>query len=73
MLLAMKTSDFHGYHDKKDECVLKSFSSSVNMLSLTDGCTGHKDREVVFSEELGLAIEKLKDGFTIKQLWEVIP
>lgn len=32
-----------------------------------------KDREPVYSEELGLAIEKLKDGFTIAGLWEVLP
>ncbi|KAF6726746.1 Bardet-Biedl syndrome 5-like protein [Oryzias melastigma] len=31
-----------------------------------------QDREAVFSEELGLAIEKLKDGFTLQGLWEVI-
>uniref|UniRef100_F7CKZ1 BBSome complex member BBS5 n=1 Tax=Monodelphis domestica TaxID=13616 RepID=F7CKZ1_MONDO len=29
-----------------------------------------QDREPVFSEELGLAIEKLKDGFTLQGLWE---
>ena len=31
------------------------------------------DREPVYSEELGLAIEKLKDGFTLQGLWEVVP
>uniref|UniRef100_A0A8C0XAL9 Bardet-Biedl syndrome 5 protein homolog n=1 Tax=Castor canadensis TaxID=51338 RepID=A0A8C0XAL9_CASCN len=31
-----------------------------------------QDREPVFSEELGLAIEKLKDGFTLRGLWEVM-
>ncbi|KAK2561305.1 Bardet-Biedl syndrome 5 protein-like protein [Acropora cervicornis] len=31
------------------------------------------DREPVYSEELGLAVEKLKDGFTIQGLWEVVP
>ncbi|ELU15448.1 hypothetical protein CAPTEDRAFT_176376 [Capitella teleta] len=30
------------------------------------------DREPVFSEDLGLAIEKLKDGFTLTGLWEVV-
>lgn len=29
------------------------------------------DREPVFSSELGLAIEKLPDGFLLKDLWEV--
>ena len=27
----------------------------------------------VYCEELGLAVEKLKDGYTIDKLWEVIP
>ncbi|XP_051876035.1 Bardet-Biedl syndrome 5 protein homolog [Pristis pectinata] len=31
-----------------------------------------QDREPVYSEELGLAIEKLKDGFTLQSLWEVM-
>ncbi|XP_071491854.1 BBSome complex member BBS5-like [Diadema antillarum] len=31
-----------------------------------------KDRPPVYSEELGLAIEKLKDGFTLSNLWEVV-
>lgn len=35
---------------------------------------GHsKERPPVYSNELGLAIEKIKDGFTLRQLWEVIP
>ncbi|CAH1789030.1 unnamed protein product, partial [Owenia fusiformis] len=32
-----------------------------------------KDRDPVYSDELGLAIEKLKDGFTLSGLWEVMP
>ncbi|KAL3831669.1 hypothetical protein ACJMK2_023392 [Sinanodonta woodiana] len=32
----------------------------------------NKDREPVFCPELGLAIEKLKDGFTIAGLWDVL-
>ncbi|RUS90497.1 hypothetical protein EGW08_001765 [Elysia chlorotica] len=31
-----------------------------------------KDREPVYSEELGLAVEKLKEGFTIAGLWQVV-
>ncbi|KAK7063197.1 Bardet-Biedl syndrome 5 protein [Halocaridina rubra] len=38
---------------------------------LADG--HHHDREPVFSKELGLAIEKLKEGYTLQTLWEVIP
>uniref|UniRef100_A0A8C3AXH9 Bardet-Biedl syndrome 5 protein homolog n=1 Tax=Cyclopterus lumpus TaxID=8103 RepID=A0A8C3AXH9_CYCLU len=37
----------------------------------TDAFT-QQDREPVFSEELGLAVEKLKDGFTLQGLWEVM-
>ena len=32
-----------------------------------------KDRDPIYSPELGLAIEKLKDGFTLEGLWEVMP
>ncbi|KAF5292903.1 hypothetical protein FQR65_LT11155 [Abscondita terminalis] len=32
-----------------------------------------KDRPIVYSNELGLAIESLKEGFTIQKLWEVVP
>ena len=32
-----------------------------------------EDREPVYSAELGLAIEKLKEGFTLAGLWEVMP
>ncbi|KAK4318630.1 hypothetical protein Pmani_010377 [Petrolisthes manimaculis] len=38
---------------------------------LADG--RHQDREPVYSTELGLAIEKLKEGYTLQTLWEVIP
>uniref|UniRef100_A0A3P8YYG5 Bardet-Biedl syndrome 5 protein homolog n=1 Tax=Esox lucius TaxID=8010 RepID=A0A3P8YYG5_ESOLU len=31
-----------------------------------------QDREPVFSEELGIAVEKLKEGFTLQGLWEVM-
>ncbi len=31
-----------------------------------------KDRDPVYSEELGLAVEKLKDGFTLQGLWDVL-
>ena len=35
---------------------------------------GHaKDRPPVYSPDLGLAIESVKDGFTLQKLWEVIP
>jgi Bardet-Biedl syndrome 5 protein len=30
------------------------------------------DREIVFSTELGLAIEKLPEGVTAKSLWSIV-
>lgn len=32
-----------------------------------------KVRKPVYCKELGFAMEKIKDGFTLKDLWEVIP
>ena len=32
-----------------------------------------KDNEVVYNTELGLAIEKLRPGFTLESLWAVVP
>lgn len=34
---------------------------------------GHKSRLPVYSPELGLAVESIKEGYTLKKLWEVIP
>ncbi|GAB6030767.1 Bardet-Biedl syndrome 5 protein [Chamberlinius hualienensis] len=33
----------------------------------------NKEREPVFCQELGLAIEKLQEGITLSSLWEVLP
>lgn len=32
---------------------------------------GSEPRAIVYSEELGVAIEQLKPGFTIADLWEI--
>ena len=32
-----------------------------------------EDREIVFCKELGVAMEKIKDGFTLESLWSVLP
>ena len=35
---------------------------------------GHgKDNDIVYSAQLGLAIERIKEGFTLESLWNVIP
>lgn len=38
-----------------------------------DGVSLSKDAPPVYCPELGLAIEKIKDGFTLESLWNVIP
>ncbi|CAF4814483.1 unnamed protein product, partial [Rotaria magnacalcarata] len=37
---------------------------------LTDA--GKHDHEPVYSEELGLAIEKLPQGYTLASLWDIL-
>lgn len=32
-----------------------------------------KDSEIVYSPDLGLAIERIRDGFTLESLWQIIP
>ncbi|EFA11133.1 Bardet-Biedl syndrome 5 protein homolog [Tribolium castaneum] len=45
-----------------------------NVLAAYLADEGHeKDRPVVYSPELGLAIEGVKEGFTLQKLWEVLP
>lgn len=39
---------------------------------MSDGDSGTR-REPVYCKELGLAMEKLKDGYTLNDLWAVIP
>ncbi|XP_063848231.1 Bardet-Biedl syndrome 5 protein homolog isoform X3 [Scylla paramamosain] len=56
-----------------EEEIDESVSDAGDVLAayLADG--HHNDLEPVFSAELGLAVEKLKDGYTLQTLWEVIP
>lgn len=34
--------------------------------------SGKRDREPVYSDELGLAIEKLPQGYTLANLWDIL-
>ena len=54
--------------------ILSFINNNVSVLLQAYFADGSKksDSEPVFCPELGLAIEKLKDGFTIQGLWEVI-
>ena len=33
----------------------------------------YEQRELVFCRELGVTMEKIKDGFTLESLWSVLP
>lgn len=49
-------------------------SEMSNTLTAYMADEGHeKDRPAVYSNDLGLATESVKEGFTIQKLWEVIP
>lgn len=39
---------------------------------LTEDSEGGQ-RELFYCKQLGFAMEKIRDGFTLKDLWEVIP
>lgn len=40
---------------------------------LAEGTTNTGPRPPFYCKELGFAMEKIRDGFTLKDLWEVIP
>lgn len=58
--------------DVEEIAELNNDMSNAFVAYFADGRAG-SDREPVFNAELGLAVEKLKDGFTLQSLWEVIP
>lgn len=62
-----------GLPDVDEAEIDESVNDTADVLAayLADGL--HHDREPIFSNELGLAIEKLKEGYTLQTLWEVIP
>lgn len=39
---------------------------------LNQGGDNEKQREPLYCKELGFAMEKLRDGYTLKDLWHVI-
>ncbi|KAE8749940.1 hypothetical protein FOCC_FOCC003410 [Frankliniella occidentalis] len=51
---------------------LNNDMSNAFVAYFADGRAG-SDREPVYSAELGLAVERLKEGFSLQGLWEVIP
>ncbi|XP_066968742.1 Bardet-Biedl syndrome 5 protein homolog isoform X2 [Macrobrachium rosenbergii] len=63
----------HVLPDVDETEIDETVNDSADILAayLADG--NHNDREPTFSSELGLAIEKLKEGYTLHTLWEVIP
>ncbi|KAK3925737.1 Bardet-Biedl syndrome 5 protein-like protein [Frankliniella fusca] len=51
---------------------LNNDMSNAFVAYFADGRAG-SDREPVYNAELGLAVERLKEGFSLQGLWEVIP
>ncbi|OWF36293.1 Bardet-Biedl syndrome 5 protein homolog [Mizuhopecten yessoensis] len=58
-------------HVQDDVEIENEGSSDAFAAYFADG-SKDKDRDPVYSEELGLAIEKLRDGFTLHGLWDVL-
>ena len=51
-------------------CASQPFYS---ILKVADGGHEHCDRPPVYCPELGLSIEKLKEGYTLDSLWQILP
>lgn len=45
---------------------------SAYLSDFSDGHPEGKPREIVYCRELGFAMEKIKEGYTLKDLWEVV-
>lgn len=54
--------------DSKSDEINTKFSTY-----LAEGGVKSGPRPPFYCKELGFAMEKIKDGFTLKDLWEVIP
>lgn len=57
---------------QEDSEIDVTYSKSDGLMAYYAEGHGHKDGEPVFSEELGLAVEKLQVGYTLSNLWEVL-
>ena len=58
--------------DEIDESVPDS-STDAFTAYLADGLQQETDRPIVFSPELGICIEQIKEGFSLDTLWQVLP
>ncbi|KAK3108665.1 hypothetical protein FSP39_012841 [Pinctada imbricata] len=56
----------------QDECEIESDGTSDAFAAYFADGNKDKDRDPVYNEELGLAIEKLRDGITLQGLWDVL-
>lgn len=59
--------------DEIDEDAAESSTDAFAAYIADGNAHQDKDRPAVFSQELGLCIEKLRDGFTLDTLWQVLP
>lgn len=57
---------------EQSEIATDEHNHDVIAAYLTDEGT-KKDQEVVYCPQLGLAIEKIKDGFSLESLWQIVP
>ncbi|KAI1721256.1 bardet-Biedl syndrome 5 protein [Ditylenchus destructor] len=58
-------------HDQEEEIEEKPLRIDAFAAYFSDGMNGDEQRAIVYSEELGVAIEQLKPGFTIADLWDI--
>ncbi|XP_028140363.1 Bardet-Biedl syndrome 5 protein homolog isoform X4 [Diabrotica virgifera virgifera] len=59
-------AEFEAFDESKNE-----ISNSISAYLADEGHS--KDRLPAFCPELGLAVESIKEGYTLQKLWEVIP
>ncbi|CAH8502741.1 unnamed protein product [Schistosoma turkestanicum] len=66
--------DIKGINEDIDDFKGRTTEDHCDILSvyLADG-TKLKDREPVYNEDLGLAVERLPENYTISDLWKIIP
>ncbi|XP_048756456.1 Bardet-Biedl syndrome 5 protein homolog [Ostrea edulis] len=65
-------ADDLGVDYQQDDVEIEADSSSDAYAAYFADGNKDKDRDPVYCEELGLAIEKLRDGITLQALWDVL-
>ncbi|GMT20190.1 hypothetical protein PFISCL1PPCAC_11487, partial [Pristionchus fissidentatus] len=68
--ISQRESDTHS-DEENGETPLKMGRVDAFAAYFSDGLVSSEPRGPVYNEDLGLAVEQLRPGFTLKQLWEV--